>query len=129
MRTWHTEQSIDRSGGLVVGTYHGGAVEEDGAVAEPREELLLATGGGGDRLVGARQDVGVVGRQEPLPDGVGVRGGPEGRRHRGRVARVAGRRQRDGVRHALLRQPVDLRRRRRSRRRRFRRRHRHARNN
>jgi hypothetical protein len=99
---------ITCSGGLA---YHGGAVEEDGAVAEAREELLLgrAAGGDGARVVGARQDVGVVRRQEPRPDGVGVRGGPEGRRHRGRVARVAGRRQRDGVCHALLRQPVDRR--------------------
>jgi hypothetical protein len=92
--------------------YHGGAVEEDGAVAEPREELLLGLLAAVEEhgLVGARQDSGAVGRQEPCPDGaVGVGGGLERRRRRGRVARVAGRGQRDGVRHALLRQPVDLR--------------------
>jgi hypothetical protein len=90
---------------------HGGPVQEDGAtVAEVREGVFLGSAAGGDRpLVGARQDVvRVVRRQEPRPGGVGVRSGPEGRRrHRGRVARVAERRQRDGVRHALLRQPAD----------------------
>lgn len=90
--------------------YHGGSVEEDWAVAEAREELLLGLAAvEDDGLVGALQHGGAVRRQEPCPDGVGVSGGPERRRDRGRVARVAGRGQRDGVRHALLRQPEYLR--------------------
>jgi hypothetical protein len=78
-----------KADGMVMLIYHGGAVEEDGAVAESREELLLGLAAVQDkRLVGARQDGGAVGR---CPDGVAGRG----------------RGQRYGVRHELLQQPVD----------------------